>query len=281
MDSSSAGRQGIFLFFDGWAPYNPNSSAIRMKQAKAGPMLRINHSSDLAASALSSSVLVLNRGYMAVHVINVRQALVLLCRECCEVIDNLNGQFANYALSEWLEFSELRRMELDEFGSWDDAAMAHGHAAMDDELDDEWIRSVRCHILAPRIVRLTDYDKYPKSVLRFNRRNLFARDHHRCQYCRRALPNNQLTLDHVLPRSRGGETSWENVVCACVHCNTAKGDRTPCEASMPLMRKPAAPQHHPLLVAKLRNPKYASWRTFLPELAAIADQCNEGAVDVV
>ena len=215
-------------------------------------MLHRDHSSALSPSALSSSVLVLNRGYQPVHVITVRRAMVLLCRDCCEVIDNTDNQYANYSFAHWLEHSELRRMELED-GLGED--------------EDEWIRGVRYWILAPRIVRLTNFDRFPRIALRFNRRNLFARDQHRCQYCHRALHNHQLTMDHVVPRSRGGPTSWENVVCACVQCNTDKGDRTPSEASMNLARKPVAPQHHPLLLAKLRNPKYAAWKTFLPAMA--------------
>jgi 5-methylcytosine-specific restriction endonuclease McrA len=72
-----------------------------------------------------------------------------------------------------------------------------------------------------------------------------------------------MSLDHVIPRSRGGETSWENIVCSCVDCNTRKGGRTPHEARMKLMATPKKPQHNPLLFSKLHSPKYQVWRSFL------------------
>jgi 5-methylcytosine-specific restriction endonuclease McrA len=200
--------------------------------------------------SLSTSSLVLNRAYLAVHVVTVRRALVLLYQERAEVIDSDNG-YANYNFQSWMEVSQQR--------------LQQGLPQPDEH--DDWIRTVRSAIQAPRIIRLTQFDRLPRRTLRFNRRNLLARDHHRCQYCGRALPHSQLSIDHVVPRSRGGETSWANAVCACMECNTHKGDRTPQEARMRLLRTPAAPQHNPWLAVKLRNPRYASWRTFLPHLA--------------
>ena len=200
---------------------------------------------------LNSSVLVLNRYYLAVHVVNVRRAFVLLYRDRAEVIDIENGQYANYDFSSWLELSELRHLE--------DAQLERRQPPGFD-----WIRTVRTSIQVPRVIRLTRFDQFPRQTLRFNRRNLFARDGHCCQYCGRSFPNSQLSIDHVMPRSRGGETSWENVVCACVECNTKKGGRTPQEAKMRLKTRPRRPTHNPWLAVKLRNPKYASWRTFLP-----------------
>ena len=125
------------------------------------------------------------------------------------------------------------------------------------------MRTVNLEIQVPRVIRLYRYDRVPRQSLRFNRRNLFARDDHRCQYCGDMVPNNQLSFDHVVPRSHGGETTWENVVCACLSCNTKKGGRTPKEARMKLIRKPTKPKHNPLLVGKLRNSKYDSWKSFL------------------
>jgi 5-methylcytosine-specific restriction endonuclease McrA len=72
-----------------------------------------------------------------------------------------------------------------------------------------------------------------------------------------------LSIDHVLPRSRGGITSWENLVCACLGCNIKKGGRTPHEARMKLVGRPVKPKRNPLLLLKLENPKYASWRIWL------------------
>jgi 5-methylcytosine-specific restriction endonuclease McrA len=125
------------------------------------------------------------------------------------------------------------------------------------------VRSVNFEIQVPRVIRLLFYDRVPKQTVRLNRRNIFLRDASRCQYCGGKFPSSELSLDHVLPRSRGGQTTWDNVVCACVACNVRKGGRTPQEAGMTLVQRPVRPRHSPLLVIKLGNPKYESWKTFL------------------
>jgi 5-methylcytosine-specific restriction endonuclease McrA len=197
----------------------------------------------LATNALSSSVLVLNRYYMAVHVINVRRALGLLFRELAEVIHLEEGQYANYNFESWREISALR------------STFKQQH--------EDWIRAVNFELQAPRVIRLLSYDRVPRQTLRFNRRNLFARDGNHCQYCGKSFPTSELSLDHIVPRSRGGPTTWENVVCACVSCNVRKGGRTPQEAHMKLIRPPVKPKRSPLLAVKLDNPKYESWKTFV------------------
>jgi len=194
-------------------------------------------------SPLQASVLVLNRLYIAVHVINVRRAFGLLCRDLAEVIHFEEGSFANYTFQSWRELSELRA----------DAKQPH----------EDWIRAVNFEIQAPRVIRLLTYDRLPKQQLHLNRRNVLARDGHVCQYCGHHFPAQQLSLDHVVPRSRGGTNTWENVVCACLICNVKKGGRTPHEAKMRLVRRPIKPNRNPWLALKLSNPKYESWRTWL------------------
>jgi 5-methylcytosine-specific restriction endonuclease McrA len=196
-----------------------------------------------AADPLGASVLVLNRLYMAIHVVNVRRAFVLLCRDLAEVVHLEEGQFANYNFNSWREISELK--------------------AQFKEPHEDWIRSVNFEIQVPRVIRLLCYDRVPKQTVRFNRRNIFARDGNRCQYCGKRFPTSELSLDHVVPRSRGGDTNWENVVCSCVKCNVRKGGRTPQEAHMTLVKHPVKPKRSPLLAIKLGNPKYQSWKTFL------------------
>ncbi len=198
-----------------------------------------------AASPISSSVLVLNRFYMAVHVVNVRRAIALLFRELAEVIHIEDNRYANYDFVSWREISALR-------------------AAFEErEEGEDWIQSVNFELQVPRIIRLLAYDRVPKQRLRFNRRNVFARDRNRCQYCGHNFPTSELSLDHVVPRSHGGEMSWENIVCCCVRCNVKKGGRTPEQAHMKLICEPIRPKRSPLLAMKLGNPKYESWKTFL------------------
>jgi 5-methylcytosine-specific restriction endonuclease McrA len=197
----------------------------------------------LAPSSLALNVLVLNRSFVAVHVTNVRRAITLLFRQLAEVVHIEEGRFAAHSLESWRELSLLRSS----FRS----------------PDEDWVRGVGFDLQAPRVIRLTACDRGPRQGLRFNRRNVFARDGNQCQYCGRGFPTSELSLDHVVPRSRGGITSWENIVCACVACNVRKGGRTPHEASMNLIRQPVKPRRSPLLSIKLGNPKYESWRTFV------------------
>jgi 5-methylcytosine-specific restriction endonuclease McrA len=196
------------------------------------------------SSALDASVLVLNKLFMAVHVISVRRAFCLLCKELAEVVSLEDGQFATYTFESWREVSEYRAR----------------HFRRE---DDDWVRTVTSPIQVPRIIRLLGYEKLPKGTVKFNRRNIFARDNNQCQYCGRKFPTTELSLDHIIPRSQGGHSTWENVVCACVSCNVRKGGRTPKQAHMSLIRKPEKPKRSPVLNLKLTHSKYQSWRTFL------------------
>jgi len=199
--------------------------------------------STLEASGLNASVLVLNRQYMAVHVVGVRRAFGLLLNELAEVIHIEDGQYANHDFDSWREVSELKA----EFK----------------RPEEDWVRSVNFEVCVPRVLRLLYYDRLPKQRVRLNRRNIFARDANRCQYCGKKFPTSELSLDHVIPTCLGGGASWENLVCACVKCNVRKGGRTPKQANMKLICKPVRPKRSPLLTIKLGNPKYASWKTFL------------------
>jgi len=194
-------------------------------------------------SSLSYNVLVLNRYYLALRVVNVRRAFSLLFRELAEVIHVESGRYTSYDFSEWCELSHLaREFEPD----------AH-----------DWIRTVQFHIAVPRIIRLAVYDRLPKQSVKFNRRNLYARDGNHCQYCGKRHPTSELSLDHVIPRSQGGKTTWENVVCACMKCNIKKGGRTPDQAHLRLINTPKKPRRNPVLTVKLTDGRYASWKAFL------------------
>ena len=195
------------------------------------------------SNALGLSVLVLNRSFMAVHITSVRRAISLLYRHIAEVVHIEEGQFSAYSIDSWRELSSLHS----EFRT----------------PEQDWIRAVGYELQVPRVIRLTSCDRTPKHGLRFNRRNVFARDDNRCQYCGKRFPTSELSLDHVIPRSQGGLTSWENIVCACVRCNVRKGGKTPNEAHMSLIKQPVRPKRSPMLSIKLGNPKYASWKSFV------------------
>ena len=199
------------------------------------------------SAALQANVLVLNRLFVAVQVMSVRRAFCLLWKELAEVVSIENGSYISYDFQSWLEVSE-----------WKSSLNQR------DEHDD-WIRGVNFYIQAPRVIRLLRYDRFPRNVVKFNRRNIFLRDENRCQYCGKKFSTHQLSLDHVVPRSRGGQTTWENIVCACLECNVRKGGRTPDEARMRLFQRPVKPRRSPVLAQQLASQKYASWRNFLDE----------------
>ncbi|MCA9082016.1 MAG: HNH endonuclease [Planctomycetaceae bacterium] len=199
-----------------------------------------------SSGAMHSNVLALNRSYLPVHVISVRRAFCLLYKGLAEVISVENGRFANYTFEGWLELCELKTA----LGERDE--------------NEDWIRAVNFEIQIPRVVRLLDYDRVPRNTVKFNRRNIFLRDGHRCQYCGKRYSSSRLSLDHVLPKSRGGPDTWENIVCACLKCNVTKGGRTPTEAGMKLLRDPIRPKRNPTLSRQLASRKYADWKNFIP-----------------
>jgi 5-methylcytosine-specific restriction endonuclease McrA len=100
------------------------------------------------------------------------------------------------------------------------------------------IHSARQAVRVPSVIRLLEYRRIPHQTRSLSRKNILMRDRYTCQYCHRTLPSSELTLDHVVPRSRLGETTWENLVACCHVCNNRKGSRTPEEAGMRLVRAP-------------------------------------------
>ena len=126
------------------------------------------------------------------------------------------------------------------------------------------IHSVSFTIKLPSVVRLLKMVKRNKSPVKFSRQNIYARDRYKCQYCGERFQSEELTYDHILPKSRGGKTEWENIVTCCVECNRKKGGRTPQEASMKLIRKPVCPAWVPaarITIGFREVPQ--SWRDYL------------------
>jgi len=116
----------------------------------------------------------------------------------------------------------------------------------------------------PAVVRLKKYVSAHKHKVKFSRRNVFGRDSFACQYCGATPKTEDLTYDHVLPRSRGGKTTWENIATCCWDCNEKKADRTPLEAKMQLRSRPVRPTVRPRLNLALNLPHTPDeWRSFL------------------
>ncbi len=183
-----------------------------------------------------SAVLVLNSLYQAVQVTGVRRAFRLFYAGRARA---LAPDFVSYDFDNWCDIPPQAGVEV--------------------------IHTPTRAIAIPQVIQLVHYDRLPSREVRFTRRNIFYRDRNRCQYCGKAFPQKSLNLDHVVPLSRGGASRWENVVCACIACNTRKGNRTPHEATMRLIRKPRKPAGHPVLRALWIGPCPEEWRTFLDE----------------
>ncbi len=194
-------------------------------------------------SGLDCNVLVLNKHYMAIRIVGARRAFSLLFRDLAEVVSFEQGEYSNYNFQSWCGVSQFRRnFEPD------------GH---------DWVSTVNFYIAVPRIIRLLFYDRLPRNEVKFNRRNIFARDKSRCQYCGKRQRTSELSLDHVVPKSMGGKSVWENIVCACAKCNVKKGGRTPRQAAMTLIQKPVKPKHNPLVHIHLGHQRYRTWKQFL------------------
>jgi len=194
-------------------------------------------------SGLDCNVLVLNKHYMAIRIVGVKRAFSLLCRQLAEVVSFEEGKYSAYDFQSWCEVSEFKR-------------------AFEPDGND-WVSTVNFYIAVPRIIRLLFYDRLPRNGVKFNRRNIFARDRNSCQYCGKRYRTSELSLDHIIPKSMGGKSVWENVVCACTKCNVRKGGQTPSQAGMTLIRKPVRPKRNPVIHIHLGHQKYHSWKQFL------------------
>ncbi len=188
-------------------------------------------------SALSTQVLVINRHMQAVHITSARRAFVLMWTEVARAMD---GSWQTH-----------------DFGAW---------SALPVRDEDIPLGTSRGAIRVPRVIQLVTFDRMPRSTVRLTRRNVFLRDGHTCQYCARRGTTRELNLDHVMPRSRGGPMTWENVVCSCRVCNLRKGGRTPAEASMRLIRKPVRPRWSPILALAFSPSRPSEWEPFLASL---------------
>ncbi|MHC4982588.1 MAG: HNH endonuclease [Planctomycetota bacterium] len=195
------------------------------------------------SSALNSNVLVLNKHYAAMRVVSARRAFCMLFRSVAEIVSIEDRSWQSYDFESWREVSEYR------------AKYEREHH--------EWIRCVKFELAVPRIVRLLVYDRLPRREVKFTRRNIYARDRNRCQYCGKKYSTSELSLDHVIPRSRGGRSDWANVVCCCLKCNVRKGGRAPRQAGLKLVARPVKPKRSPVITLRLTSEKYASWKQFL------------------
>jgi len=183
---------------------------------------------------LNTKVLVLNRSYLPIHITSVRRAFCLLYQDVAHAV---NEQYQTF-----------------DFPSW---------SALSVSVHDESVGLVDRAVRVPRVILLLTYDRVPKRQVRFSRFNIYARDNNTCQYCRVRFPRHELNIDHVIPRSQGGLSVWENVVCSCHACNRKKGGRTPNQAGMRLACLPKRPEWTPFMLETFSLRRYREWLPFL------------------
>lgn len=186
-----------------------------------------------------SHALVLNRRFYAVQIAGWRRAVSMVYQGHAEVVDS---DLATYDFDSWAELS----------------ALMESHPA-------GFVRTPTLRIALPEVIRLTRYDRLPRRDVAFTRRNVYEHYRWRCCYCGVRFGSDELNLDHVVPRSRGGGSTWDNVVTACVPCNTRKGDRLPEEAGMRLRVVPTQPRWSPAraIVASSPAPLRESWQRLI------------------
>ncbi len=185
---------------------------------------------------LNDPTLVLNRSWVAISTTTVREALSMVYRGVAKVI-------------------QPETFQTHDFASWSDLAARR---------DEPVIRTVRFDLRVPEVILLLRNDRMPVRSVPFSRRNLYRRDGYCCQYCGRKQPTSELSIDHVVPRSRGGKTTWENCVLACIPCNVTKGHRTLEASGMYLVTKPRKPDWSPCLTVTVQR-RRASWEKFVSE----------------
>ncbi len=186
-----------------------------------------------------TGVLVLNRNFHAIQIAPWERALTLLYLDHAQVVD---PDYRTYDFEDWLQLSQL---------------MAESPSG--------FIHTPTCKIAIPEVIALRAFDRLPLHEITFTRRNIYEHYGYRCCYCGKRFPTQDLNLEHIVPRSRGGKTDWSNVVTACIPCNLKKGDRLPLEAGLRLLIRPSKPDARGRFQILLRAPiRYrASWQRFI------------------
>lgn len=197
-------------------------------------------------SCLKQRVLVLNRLWQAVNVVEAPRAFRLLLQDHAQVLDSRADNLEVLSVKDWLQNS--REQLPQEPGTY--------------------VTTVKMRIRIPKVLLLRSYDKLPAQEIRFSRQTLFERDQYRCQYCGESFEASELNMDHVIPRALGGRTTWENIVTCCLKCNARKADRLPHQANMRLLRKPERPRWRPFVSSMIGDHVEKEWRCFMPKAQA-------------
>ncbi len=189
-----------------------------------------------------TKVLVLNKNFIPVSLTSWKKAIKLVYLERADVVDE---EYRTYSFNDWFELSQ----------------MIKEHPA-------GFIYTPRFKIAIPEIIALRFYDKIQFEEPQLTRRNIYEHYGYRCCYCGKKFPTERLNIDHIIPRSRGGKTEWNNIVTSCIDCNFKKANKTPQEAGMKLLIPPSKPQRR-IRLALVLNPQIkipSSWQKFIDHI---------------
>ena len=191
-------------------------------------------------TALNDQVLVLNKGYQPVDVICVKDAISSTYKESAQIIDS---DYSRYTWEDWYELFSV---------------------PLNDNFDEDfkYVTDKSLKVRVPEVIILNDYKTPAQRDVKLTRRHLYIRDRGRCQYTGKKLSTREATLDHIMPRSRGGKNTWENLVLCDPRVNRQKDNKTPQEAGLKLLRKPFKPKWHPMYNAYLKS-RPESWYNFV------------------
>lgn len=191
-----------------------------------------------AKNKIERHVLVLNRLWQAVNVCTAGRSISLLYIGHAQVILEEDNVFQTLDFELWRERSQ-------------------------DYDGEDCVHTPNYGLQIPQVILLRYYDRLPHKDVKFTRHNIYERDKNTCQYCGKRFKKDDLNIDHVVPRDAGGSTGWDNVVCACVPCNSHKANRTPHQAGMKLMRKPKRPKWRPFVNMNMKDVSQPSWDKFI------------------
>lgn len=187
-----------------------------------------------------TDVLVLNKNWVPIHIISWKKGVSLISQEKCRALDR---EFIAYGYSDWLGFSLKNQKKYPV--AW----------------------TINYPVAIPEIIVSITFEKLPSREVKFSRQNIFSRDGHKCVYCGQKFKRDELTLDHIIPRSKGGHTTWDNTVSSCFSCNQKKADRTPNEAGMHLKIEPKKPKWiGPIHNYDSNVHPCKSWEHFMPRV---------------
>jgi len=195
----------------------------------------------LRRPATQRRILVINRNYQPITTINLKKAINKLFNEAAVIVLPPGDDSVVWQELTWEDWADLKPRE-----------------------GETVLQAAKRVFKIPEIIKTLDFGDLPQRRVKLSRRAIYKRDEYTCQYCGRSAPKqidlDELTIDHVLPKSQGGKTAWDNVVLACLKCNRKKDNRTPKEANMPLLRRPKMPEYD---ILQGRMIRVDSWQHFL------------------